>query len=227
MKALYLAGWGQPADSLRLSGVDAQPFSYADYDTLQTALGGIAEHAVHCDAVIGWSLGGQLAVLATAAGLMQPKKLVLVAAPFQFVASNKLELGMNRAQFALFRDNYIASPKRTLDKAWELVIKDDKHGAKLRQEHMQQGKDAMLQQNWQNWLKQLDGISCHDVALSNLPPTLLLHGTNDVVVDVAQSHHYAKHIPDSKLVTFSGCGHAPHWHAPDKVQVAIKEFLHV
>lgn len=227
MRILSLAGWGQPAGSVLLPGLHATPVEYVAHGSLDEALAAIADTARNYDAVIGWSLGGQLAALAISTGLMRPEKLVLIASPFQFVKSDTLPLGMPRPQYHMFRDNYATAPKRTLNKAWELVIKDDAHEHILREKHLQHGKKEVLRQDWLRWLRELDDLTCHGLPFDHFPPSLLLHGDKDAVVYMEQSEHYANLLPQAKLVKFTGCGHAPHWHDPQKTAQAIRDFLGV
>lgn len=55
-------------------------------------------------------------------------------------------------------------------------------------------------------------------------PTLVVHGTEDRVVDVRNAALLGKRIPDSRVVTVSG-GHLMFWEDPHKVAAAILEFL--
>lgn len=46
------------------------------------------------------------------------------------------------------------------------------------------------------------------VSLPGLPlPVLLVHGTADPVVPVADAHHWARLLPDGRFVEFSGARH--------------------
>ena len=96
MKTLALSGWGQPYDALKELLPDAKHMDYARYDTPEAALSAMADTAMGYKRIVGWSLGGQLAVRAIAAGLVMPEKLVLIATPFQFVEMGKHSLGMRR-----------------------------------------------------------------------------------------------------------------------------------
>lgn len=52
-------------------------------------------------------------------------------------------------------------------------------------------------------------------------PTLILHGTEDVIVPIESSRALTELIPDSQLVELSGCGHVPTMTRPDEVYEAI------
>jgi len=227
MRIATLSGWGQPHNALSAIAPTALHIDYARHHSASAALLDIAAQAKECDAIIGWSLGGQLAVRTITAGLLKPRFLVLIASAFQFVANGPTELGMERFTYDKFRENYARSPERTLKKAWELVAFDDTHAGRVYDHLDQQNKETVLAHDWLSWLVSLEDFTFEGVDLAAMPPTLILHGENDVVVEVAQSERFVQEIPQAKLVTFSGCGHAPHWHDTDAVTQAIKEHLHV
>lgn len=221
MKSISLSGWGQPEDALSAVAPNATPVGYANYDTVEEALSAIASEKP--DAVIGWSLGGQLAVRAIAMGIIAPKKLVLIAAPYEFVEISSGGLGMKRDTFDKFFDNYAKNPMRTLSKAWELVSLYDDHAALVRNQLAHFSRDTVVMGNWLKWLSLIDGFSCDALDFSKFPPTLLVHGEEDVVVEAAQSQRFANRIPGARLDLWPGCGHAPHWHDTERLKFLIEE----
>ncbi len=206
---LAISGWGQPHDALSAVLPDAVHAGYAGQKSVAAALAVIAGDHDH---IVGWSLGGQLAVRAIAAGLARPRRLTLIATPFQFVESPEIKLGMKRDAFEKFRDNYAANPRRTLDKAWELVVKGDGHADTVRGYLAPEKKERTLAADWLQWLHLLDGYTCDGLDFSNFPPTLLIHGKSDVVVAPEQSARFARAIPGATHIEWDACGHAPHWH---------------
>lgn len=228
MKILALSGWGQPHDTLAdIVPADAMHFDYTAYKTIEDALAAIAKAAENHDAVIGWSLGGQLAVRAISAGLMLPKKLVLIGVPFQFVHSQEEKIGMPRDKFQKFRDNYAKNAPRTLAKAWELIVLGDKNPEYVRAQFEKYNQAEMLEKNWLHWLDMLDGFSCKELDFSQFPASLLLHGAQDAVVDYSHAQEFAKLIPQAKHIIIHDAGHAPHWHDTGAVKGYIEEFLYV
>ena len=217
MKAMTLSGWGQPHDALAAIAPNATHVDYAHSQGVADALTHIAQEARNHDAVIGWSLGGQLAVRAIVAGMMRPRLLVLIAAPFQFVQTEDRPLGMKRDLYDKFRANYVRNAARTLDKAWELIAKGDAREQHVRQHMAKHDKDNVMAKDWLRWLDSLDGFSCDGLYLADFPPTLLVHGKNDAVVEQAQQAHFAAAIPHSRVLTLDDCGHAPHWHNSEKL----------
>jgi pimeloyl-ACP methyl ester carboxylesterase len=56
-------------------------------------------------------------------------------------------------------------------------------------------------------------------------PTLVVHGTADVVVDPANAELLALRIPDARLDWFEGCGHLLFWEEPERFRTIVGEFL--
>lgn len=227
MRILTLSGWGQPHDVLELIAPDATHFDYSEYHEMENALAAIAAAADSHDMVIGWSLGGQLAVRAIAKGLMKPKRLMLIGTPFQFVKTIDSPIGIPRDVHEQFRYNYITDPARTLDRAWELIAKDDKEHRRVRSFTGVQSKEKILGKDWLRWLDMLDGFTCADLEFKHFPPTLLVHGERDAVVWAEQAPMFAKAIPKNALSVWKECGHAPHWHDTEKLKKMVGEFSRV
>ena len=58
-------------------------------------------------------------------------------------------------------------------------------------------------------------------------PTLLIHGSLDIITPVASSRNLAQLLPSSKLVVIEGAGHVPTVTRPREVVRAIEEFFAV
>lgn len=225
MKILALSGWGQPHNALAGIAPYATHFDYSHFPDAEVAIREIAVAAQGVDAIIGWSLGGQLAVRAVAAGLIKLKKLVLIGVPFQFVKSDDLHLGMPQDQFEKFRGNYAKNPARTIAKSWELVALGDANIEQVRGSMGKNSQQEMLAKDWLKWLDMLRGFSCSELDFSNFPHTLLLHGEGDAVVAHNHAQEFARNIQGAKHVILGRAGHAPHWHNPELIRRILKEHL--
>ena len=58
-----------------------------------------------------------------------------------------------------------------------------------------------------------------------VPPTLILHGTADVVVDPENASLLDSLIPDARLELFPGGGHLFFWEEPERFVAVVGEFL--
>ncbi len=78
------------------------------------------------------------------------------------------------------------------------------------------------------WLSQVGAGMTFD-AWDRLPelriPTLVLHGTGDVVVDPANADLLAARIPGARLELFPACGHLLFWEEPERFVEVVGEFL--
>lgn len=75
-------------------------------------------------------------------------------------------------------------------------------------------------------LMQLQAVLGHD-AIERLPtvsvPTLVLHGTADEMLVVANGRHLASLIPGARLELFDGAGHLFWWEEPDRTAALLRE----
>ena len=56
-------------------------------------------------------------------------------------------------------------------------------------------------------------------------PTLILHGTEDAVVDSRNAALLERRIPDARVELFPGAGHLFFWEQPDRFVEVVTEFL--
>lgn len=217
MKTLTLSGWTQPTDALAHLVPDALTFDYSEYANPESSFEGLKSFA-DIERIVAWSMGGQLALRAIAAGVLKPSKLVLIAAPYRFVS----EFGMDEFTFAQFRANYAADAARSKTRFHGLIAKGDRHHKEvvgLLGHHPEV-------ENTGRWLPWLDDLSRFDLAhmdLSNVPKPLIIHGRNDVIVPVRQSEMLAKHLEYGICEIWEECGHAPHLHDTERFRARLNE----
>jgi 3-oxoadipate enol-lactonase len=78
------------------------------------------------------------------------------------------------------------------------------------------------------WQAQAAAGSTHDALdriASITAPTLVIHGTEDAVVDPRNAHVLAERIPKASVQLLPGCGHLPFWEEPERFSGLIREFL--
>ena len=78
------------------------------------------------------------------------------------------------------------------------------------------------------WQSQAAAGAMHD-AFDRLgtitAPTLVIHGTEDAVVDPRNAELLAAWIPGARVELLPGCGHLPFWEQPERFVSLITEFL--
>lgn len=218
---LAISGWAQPANALHeaLGLHDAAMLDYSQYPSAEESFAALTAHR-HAERVIGWSQGGQLAVQAILAGALAPKQLVLIGAPYQFLKNDAVPHGMDSFTYQTFRENYTADPLRTAGRFHALVAKGDEKFKQVVAALRHHPKVADPE-HWLPWFDALGQVSLHGVDLSALPPTLIVHGTEDAIVPLAQATLLAQAIPHAQLDLWSDVAHAPQLHDATRLNAAM------
>lgn len=220
---MTFTGWGQPIDALAPlmpEGATVQHIHYQHFEGYRELLPFLGKR--ECDIVIGWSLGGQIALRAIAEGNIKATMLVLLATPFEFVASATNPTGMDSDSFNRFEQDFYRNPLKTQRKFTLLMNKGDSKSAalnKLATACLPTTEGGLI------WLRELKHFSGTEHNLSHLPRTLIIQGIMDNVVNVEQAYMLHKHIPGSTITLLEDAGHMPHLHAPDMLrQLVVREW---
>ena len=286
---LCLSGWGQKSESLQAIFNDFGKnyqiinFDYNQFSSIESLFTELSNLDIQPEIIIGWSLGGQLAIRSILAKIFKPKLLILLATPFQFVAcprvqtigtSEKLSTNifknflwknfasfwhniaifcqkivkfipkkikkigtkkqilsysevpaMPKTTFNEFTESFTKLPNKTLKRFMALMLMNDKKA----KHNIKSLKDLYLEideTNYENllfWLKELGRFSCHHLDFKLLPKSLIIHGSEDMVINVNQSKLLAKKIANCKLEIFNNCSHIIHLHDLEKLQSIIKQ----
>lgn len=182
---IHLSGWGQGNS---IYGYNS--FDYYGYKNIDAV---IADIPKECDTLIGWSLGGQIAIRLIASGEIQVKHLILLATPYEFPQENRKE----------FRNNFINYPDKTLSYFRKLMVTGDSN-RKFSELPVREDNDNGLY-----WLDELYNFSCSEIDFSEFPRTDILHGEYDAIVPVDQARKLSSLIPNSKLHIIKNNGHIP------------------
>lgn len=204
-KIVFINGWQQ-------SNITLNEFDYGFYADKKHAFADLPKNV---DLAIGWSLGGKLLVEAILEKKISPKKVILIAAPFKFIADNNFPSGMNKSIFDEFRANYIADPQGTLSQFNSLIALGDNKGREIARNL---NKEIKIRKNGLFWLDDLAKSDFSQSEFSNFPETTIIHGANDKIVDIANAHKFAQAIKNSRLEIWQNCGHAPHLHDAERFE---------
>lgn len=216
MNTLTLSGWAQPHDALTAHIPGSIAFDYSDYPSPTASFEGL-QHYADIPYIIGWSMGGQLALRAIAAGVLKPKHLTIIGTPWQFVGDD----GMDAHTYALFRDTYIKNPARHKERFPALLAKGDRNAREIIRA-ITHHPDVDNTHRWLPWLEELSRYSFTEDAHAILPPTLVIHGTQDAIVPVAQARMFAQTLPMVHIALWEAVGHTPHLHDPQRL---LKEIM--
>lgn len=225
LNIVTLSGWAQPADALEVIAPGATHVDYAANATPQEVLEYLSAHHPHADVLIGWSLGGQLAVRALAEGAVRASALVLIGTPWQYLRCERFAHGMGAETYRLFREGYLQDTARTCRRFSGLIAMGDVHERRIATELEPNNVIAREVERWLPWLEDLASQSLVSHALAHLPPALILHGREDAVIYPAHAEALHASLPGSRLELLPGCGHAPHLHDAPRIQRIIEEYV--
>jgi pimeloyl-ACP methyl ester carboxylesterase len=224
---LCLSGWGQKFNSLEeiFNELRFDPFfvsslNYSAFDSLEKFFADVESQKLNPDILIGWSLGGQLAIRLVEKKILTPKLLILIAPPFQMIKDSRIQAGMSPETYAEFYQNFISAPTKTLKQFSILTAMNDRNAAEIaRTLDVSDQNFAQLK----FWLEELKRFSCFDVDFSNMPRTLYFHGAGDMITHVSQAEYFKQKIPNLRFELFKNCGHAPHLNDLERVRNSILE----
>jgi pimeloyl-[acyl-carrier protein] methyl ester esterase len=218
MTVVCLTGWQQPADALAKAAPDAVHFDYGAYDNLGDCYRALADIG-EVETAVGWSLGACLLLPAVAHGIIVPKRIVLLAAQYQYLRDESFPDGMPQALAQETREFYFTDPEKMVVHLSQLIARGDSEERTILRRYVPQR--PKLWPNGMFWLQQLERFSCESLDLSCLPQTHILHGAQDVIAPPAHAQALHRAIPASELHLWERCGHAPHWHDADAVSRII------
>ena len=178
--------------------------------------------------LLGWSLGGQVAMRAAIDHPDAVARLIVMSSTPKFVASDAWSHGMALSDLLTFG----------------AALLDDTQSALLRFLSLQTrgvaGQKALLQQLRAAFLaapigdaealkRGLELLRTTDLRaeLSRLlQPALVVHGALDTLTPIAAGAWLSSHLPRAQHIEFARAAHAPHLSHGDEVAAAIGRFVH-
>ncbi|HUX31083.1 MAG TPA: pimeloyl-ACP methyl ester esterase BioH [Thiobacillus sp.] len=214
VRALDLPGHGGRADA-----VD---------NTLQGWADDLAQRLPEGTTLLGWSLGGQVAMRAALDHPHKIARLVLLAATPKFVVAEDWPCGLAPADLQDFGAALLADPQTTLLRFLSLQTR----GMNGQKPLLQQLRQSLLAAPAASSSALAGGLAIlRDTDLrAELPqltsPTLVLHGALDTLTPPAAGTWLAEALPAAQHIGFPRAAHAPHLSHGEEVAVAIGRFAH-
>jgi pimeloyl-[acyl-carrier protein] methyl ester esterase len=237
-----LHGWGMNARVFdALAGLLASDFEVRALDlpghggravleknTLQTWADDLAQQLPDNATLLGWSLGGQVAMRAALDHPHKIARLVLLASTPKFVATEEWVRGMAIADLQAFGAALLADPQATLLRFLSLQTRG-MAGQKALLQHLRQTLLAAPQASSEALAAGLAILQETDLR-AELPrltqPTLVLHGALDTLTPAAAGTWLAGTLPAVQHLVFESAAHAPHLSHGEAVAAAIGRFAH-
>ncbi|HTT04515.1 MAG TPA: alpha/beta fold hydrolase [Steroidobacteraceae bacterium] len=190
----------------------------------------LAEALLPADTLLGWSLGGQIALslaLATRGTSAAPKRLVLLATTPRFLQAQDWSAGLSRATLQQFARSLEENSSGTVAEFLGLQVRGSQHAGETA-ERLRQALD-------EHGMAQLPALRAGltMLALTDLRdrlgalqmPTLLIGGLNDRVTAPAALQGLARALPHARLLLLPRAAHAPFISHADAVAEAVLQFV--
>lgn len=214
LRALHLPGHG---------GRAALP-----HNTLQSWADDLAQQLPHHSTLLGWSLGGQVAMRAALDHPHTISRLILLASTPAFVATVDWEAGMAPDDLEAFGTALIADQAATLLRFLSLQTR----GMPEQKTVLHTLRQAFLSVPpaeagaLAGGLDMLRHTDLRVVVSQLSQPTLVLHGALDTLTPPAAGAWLAATLPNARHVVLPRAAHAPHVSHSVEVAAAIRDFLH-
>jgi len=197
-------------------------------NTLQSWADDLTQQVPDGATLLGWSLGGQVAMRAALDHPDRIARLILLAATPRFVADDDWPHAMALQDLSDFGAALLADPRATLLRFLSLQTRG------------MEGQKAMLQQLRQTMLAAppphtsalsagLEMLLANDLrkaARQLRQPALIVHGALDTLSAPTAGAWLASALPDARHVELPRAAHAPHLSHAAEVAAEIRSFVH-
>lgn len=197
-------------------------------NTLTAWADDLAQRVPPAASVLGWSLGGQVAMRAALDHPDRIARLVLLTSTPRFVATADWPHGMAAADLDAFGMALLADPRGTLGRFLALQTRgapDAKtllHALRRVLTEAPEPEPAVLAAG----LNILRDTDLRAEAKRVAQPTLVIHGALDTLTPAGAAHWLAAHLPHARALALPRAAHAPHLSHTDAVVAGIRDFCH-
>lgn len=197
-------------------------------NTLQSWADDLAQQLPHNTTLLGWSLGGQVAMRAALDHPHKIARLVLLASTPKFVATEDWMHGMALTDLEEFGVALKADPKATLLRFLSLQTR----GMPGQKTLLQQLRQTLLAAPAARSEALAGGLAIlRDTDLrAELPrltqPTLVLHGALDTLTPPSAGAWLAETVSNVQYSALARAAHAPHLSHGEDVAATISRFAH-
>jgi pimeloyl-[acyl-carrier protein] methyl ester esterase len=209
--------------ALPLPGYDAVSAHAAP--SLQGAVEYVARAAPRRCGVIGWSLGGEVALAWARRMPRQVQRLALVATTPCFTGRPGWRCATAPAVLDEFGRALAADRDGTLARFVAVQARGDARAQQvagvLRQLYRSGPSDAVLAAG----LAVLSGTDLRRELARVMQPALVLHGARDCIVPPVAGRRLAQALPNARFALLRSCAHAPFLSRPSQVATLLREFF--
>ena len=175
--------------------------------------------------LIGWSLGGMLAVQIAARYPNKISRIITLAANAKFVASRNYETAMPLVVNRQFNKNFATDPQSTLKLFSGLLAQGDTNERALLKQVRALAEPDKINSNWLQALELLAVLDNRETFAQLTQSGLHFLAEKDALVPIAAAQALAQLNPQQSVQVIAGAAHALHWSQPELVAKAIQGFI--
>ncbi len=192
--------------------------------SLDVVLDKIATQLPQDAVVMGWSLGGMLAVQLAVRFPERIRAVITLAANLKFVATPDYPAAMLRAINRQFNQGFTQDPQATLKLFGGLLAQGDADERALLKQ-LRRNDIGTVTDNWLQALQLLTELDNRTAFAKLAQPGLHLLADNDALVPIAAAELMRQINPQQKIKIFESTAHALHWSKPEAVVECVARFL--
>ena len=206
-------------DNRGIGESDVPPSPYTARQLAEDGIAVLDDAGVDRSHVLGASLGGMAAQELAAGFPQRVDKLVLACT----TPGGAAAVPMPAQTVALMQEAAALAPEVAMRRFVENALAPHADPALVHELYERRVGNPPDPIGWQG--QAAAGMSFDGSALEFAAPTLILHGTEDAVVDPGNAALLAERIPGARVELFSRCGHLFFWEQPERFAETVAEFL--
>lgn len=192
--------------------------------SLDTVLDKIATQLPPDAVIMGWSLGGMLAVQLASRFPERIRAVITLAANLKFVAAADYPAAMPSAINRHFNQGFAQDPQATLKLFGGLLAQGDADERGLLKQ-LRRNDIGSVTDNWLQALLLLTELDNRTAFAKLVQPGLHLLADNDALIPVAAAELMRQNNPRQEMKIFEKTAHAVHWSKPEAVVECVTSFL--
>lgn len=192
--------------------------------SLDAVLGKIERQLPAKSVVMGWSLGGMLAVQLAARFPERIDAVITLATNVKFVADKTYLSAMPRAINRQFNESFAQDPQATLKLFCGLLAQGDENERSLLKQ-LRRNEIGSVTENWVQALQLLSSLDNRHAIAQLRQPCVHMYAEKDALVPVAAVNAIKEINPHHDVMVFEQTAHALHWSQPHKLVDCIALFL--